>query len=392
VADTGIGISPEKQHIIFQPFEQADTSTTRTHGGTGLGLAICHRLLTMMGSRMELTSQINQGSTFWFDLLLPVSVAKKQPDPSSRVRTSGGHIPAAAGLRVLIVEDLEMNQIVVTGLLKELGHQAAAAGDGSQALALLREHGPRTYFDFDLVLMDIQMPGMDGVETTAELRRLEAENNWPPIPVVALTAHAMKGDREKYLAAGMDDYLTKPILLDELAGLMDRLAPKLRSRAAALQSFSRLPQGQSPPPSGAPAPPDRPPVSKAAGLAPPASLMDEELIELSFGNNQDLLKKSMEIFLRDAPNLMTGIKAAIGAGDFKQTSALAHSLKGIISYFTKGGPFELARLTDMTARNEPGPEMKAELITLSTALEQAVAALTSTMNERLKDRGGREAA
>ena len=503
VTDTGIGIPPEKRQVIFQPFEQADASTTRTHGGTGLGLAICHRLLTMMDSRLELTSQVDQGSIFWFDLVLPVSAEERTPMLSrlTPVRRLAGHsillvddndsnrrflmeelkslglntteaaeadealrhlrltssqgqpfdliitdnimpgksgldlvkemqadpaclsIPAilltsieiqevsedltsfaavlnkpirpaelisaitealniaglpsqtekdtgdipqppAVSFRILVVEDVEMNQVVATRLLEELGHRAVVAGDGAQALALMKERG-RNIIDFDLVLMDIQMPGLDGLETTAELRRLERENNWPPLPVVALTAHAMKGDREKYLAAGLDDYLTKPILLNELASLLDRLT-------------SRLPKG-------AAVRPDPAYETKEPSAAAPAeSVMDEKVIKFSFGNNRNLLKKSMEIYIRDAPNLMASLNAALKADDLKQTADLAHAIKGISSYYTKGGPFELARLLDQTAKKDPSPKMKAELNDLSAALNRAVVTLTSAMNEHLK--------
>ena len=120
------------------------------------------------------------------------------------------------------------------------------------------------------------------------------------------------------------------------------------------------------------------------GSAAGEPVMDEKVMKLSFGNNQSLLKKSIEIFLKDAPNLMSGLNEAILAGDFKQTASLAHALKGISSYYTKGVPFELARLMDLAAKKEPGPEMMAELNDLSAALNKAVAALISAMNERLR--------
>jgi signal transduction histidine kinase/CheY-like chemotaxis protein len=511
VADTGIGIPLEKQRSIFQPFEQADASTTRLHGGTGLGLAICHRLLIMMDSRLELTSQVGQGSTFWFDLVLPVAAEAEasrlprlnparlaghsillvddnannrhflmeelkslglnlreaagvdealrhlklnsshgQPfdlvitdnimpdksgldllkelrnEPNCRsipviLLTSGeipalspeqdlasfasvltkpvrpaelvaaitsalniadlsggtepyaGPPPSAPSFRVLLVEDVEMNQVVGTRLLEELGHRVVVAGDGNQALAILKERGSNNYLDFDLVLMDIQMPGLDGLETTSALRRLENKHGWPPLPVVAMTAHAMKGDREKYLAAGMDDYLTKPVLLNDLADLMERLSIRLLNGTKARSQAAARP---------APAPAEA--EAASAKAAPDAPVMDENLMKLSFGNNQKLLKKSMEIYLRDAPNLLHSLNEALKAGDFKQTAAMAHAIKGISGYYTQGAPFELARLLDLAAKNQPGPEKKTELQDLSTALEQAVAALSAAMIERLK--------
>jgi CheY-like chemotaxis protein len=225
------------------------------------------------------------------------------------------------------------------------------AGDGAQALALLRECGTDR---FDLVLMDIQMPVMDGLETTAQLRRLEAANNRPPLTIVAMTANAMKGDREKYLALGLDDYITKPILLPELAALLTRLSQP---------------------------PPDE---SNAGEAAPPAEpALDEDVLKLSFGANRQLLHKSMEIYMRDAPGLMDGIFAALEAGDLREVAALAHALKGISSYYTKSGPFELARRLDKTAQIGPWPEVRPELEELAADLNRGVAALMAAMTERL---------
>ncbi|GHV56933.1 hypothetical protein FACS189460_2630 [Deltaproteobacteria bacterium] len=493
VADTGIGIAWEKREIIFKAFEQADTSTTRTYGGTGLGLAICHRLLWMMGSDLKLKSQLNQGSTFWFDLVMPTTDSDASPavaveaakltgqfvllvDDNAnnrqilmrQLKTWGLNVIEAGGadealrllklsadsgkpfdllitdhlmpglsgldllksikanpdsqalpvilltsanapavspdeiafaatltkpvrphdlilaiattlnlrdklsgvdleanlpleptrcLRILLVEDMEMNQVVATRLLAELGHQTTVAGDGAQALALLRESGTD---QFDLVLMDIQMPVMDGLETTAQLRQMEAANNWPPLTVVAMTANAMKGDREKYLALGLDDYITKPILLAELTALLEHLTDRLGSPSAA-----------------------EPEEARAAAPSAEEPALDEELMKLSFGANRQLRHKSMEIYMRDAPGLMDGIFTALEAEDPREAAALAHALKGISGYYTKSGPFELARRLDKTAQIGPWPEVRPELEELAADLNRGVAALISAMAERL---------
>ena len=216
IKDTGIGIAPEKQAAIFQPFEQADNSTTRKYGGTGLGLAICGRLAELMGGGLGVESAPGRGSTFWFTARLGVEVQSRPV--AAPVALRAAPVPMATGrLRILLAEDNAINQKLAVHLLEKQGHGVTVAPDGATALGLLRRH------TFDLVLMDVQMPGMDGTETTAVLRAEEAGGR--RTPVVALTAHAMKGDQERCLRAGMDAYLSKPLDAKELFGLIDRLFP-----------------------------------------------------------------------------------------------------------------------------------------------------------------------
>ena len=198
VRDTGIGIAPKLQERIFEPFAQADGSVSRRYGGSGLGLAICQRLLYLMGSQLKLESAPGHGSTFWFKLRLPIAADA----------TSHGSASPRQAKRfeadILLAEDNPVNQEVARNMLQALGCRVVAVTDGEQAVSAC------STAHFDLVLMDCHMPKMNGFTATAELRRQATELGRPYTPIVALTADVVKGVREQCLAAGMDDYLSKP--------------------------------------------------------------------------------------------------------------------------------------------------------------------------------------
>jgi PAS domain S-box-containing protein len=242
VQDTGIGIPPEKLSRLFSPFTQVDASTTREFGGTGLGLTICKRLATLMDGETGVESVLGQGSIFWFTYTLevvgsdafPAILIQHNPPEAQEVKLGGMSIsisaqaekpttPGAPTLsdkgtvyRILLVDDNIVNQKLASHMLTRLGYVARCASNGFEALeALKTEH-------FDLVVMDCQMPEMDGYEATARIRAADPAVINPKIPIIALTANAMEGDRDRVLAAGMDDYLTKPIQLPLLAGTLSR--------------------------------------------------------------------------------------------------------------------------------------------------------------------------
>jgi two-component system, sensor histidine kinase len=224
VRDTGIGIAPEARSRIFDAFAQADGSTTRRYGGTGLGLAICKQLVGLMGGDLTVESVLGVGSTFRFQASFGIEAPLALTAASAKAHL-GGRTEMFDG-RVLLVEDGEVNMAVAEGMLQVLGVRVDLAADGVEALKALSN---ATY---DLVLMDCMMPGMDGYEATAELRRREAGSG-RRTPVAALTANAMSGDRERCEAAGMDDYLSKPFRAEELRQLLARWLPARKASTEA---------------------------------------------------------------------------------------------------------------------------------------------------------------
>lgn len=213
VTDTGIGIAPDKQKSIFEAFMQADNSISRRFGGTGLGLAITARLVESMGGSIRLHSRPGEGSTFTFDI--PVELPAEEVSASDPV--SAAPEPAPRTLRVLVAEDNPINQQIVVTLLAGRGHTIKVVGNGKLAV---EEAASGQY---DVILMDVQMPEVDGLEATRAIREREKRLGAPRIPIVALTAHAMAGDRERCLEAGMDTYLSKPFKARELHNMLAAL-------------------------------------------------------------------------------------------------------------------------------------------------------------------------
>ena len=204
VIDTGIGVDRQVAEKIFRPFTQADSSATRRYGGVGLGLAISHRLVALMGGTINVDSHPGSGSTFWF--LLPLVPARQRS------------VATASTDRILIVDDNPVNQIVALRAVNNLGYLAEVVAGGEQALEAV-DRAP-----FAAILMDCQMPGLDGYQATAQIRRREAQTGERRTPIVAMTASATEGDPERCRAAGMDDYLTKPLRMAALSLALERWA------------------------------------------------------------------------------------------------------------------------------------------------------------------------
>ncbi len=287
VEDTGIGISPDKLGHVFEPFEQEELSTTRRYGGTGLGLSISRKLAEMMGGTASVSSELGKGSQFRFSAkLIPLPSA---PEPEiEKQRTS-----PTVKRRVLLAEDNPVNQKVVTGLLDLRGHEVEIVNTGNDALnAMERTH-------FDIVLMDIEMPGMDGLTAIRELRKQEVTRNRHQ-RVVAITGHAMIGDHERFLKAGMDGHLIKPFTPDELYNAVESQSPTPQIETNTRMSESPL------------------------DLHP---AIDREQALAATGGNMELAKVLFETCLEESPKIISEAKAAVEKNDFETARRCGHSLK-----------------------------------------------------------------
>jgi PAS domain S-box-containing protein len=222
VEDTGIGIPADKHSLVFREFEQADGTATRRFGGTGLGLAISGKLVQLLGGGIWLESEVGRGSTFYFTARFRSALARSNA-------ISSGDAPQVAedrhALRILLAEDNPVNQRLAIRLLEKHGHAVTAVGNGIEAVKIFSERS------FDVILMDIHMPEMDGIETTLHIRLLETKTG-THVPIIAMTASAMKEDREACLAAGMDGYISKPVSREELLGTLARLVDASKTEQA----------------------------------------------------------------------------------------------------------------------------------------------------------------
>ncbi len=305
ITDTGIGIPQEKHATIFEAFSQADGSTTRRFGGTGLGLSISATLIHMMGGRIWVDSARDAGSTFHFTAAFDTAeLSEAQPQGRDPLLANHAHVSRA--LRVLLAEDNVVNQRVAVGLLTNRGHAVTVAHNGREALAALERNA------FDVVLMDVQMPEMGGLEATAAIRERERKTGGH-VRILAMTAHAMNGDRERCLAAGMDGYLTKPIGPAMLCATLEH-------------------EAAAPAPAGTP---DSPP--RAETPVDRAGLMER------LGGDEHLFTDVIRLFLEDCPVRLAAIKAAVEDRDPERIRTAAHALKGAAGNLSATGLFDAAR-------------------------------------------------
>ena len=287
VEDTGIGISSDKLEKIFAPFEQADSSTTRKYGGTGLGLPITRQLVELMDGQIQVSSQEDRGTTFSLDITLDEqSAVESAAAAAGPERAPPGPAAAKSAAPLLVAEDNPVNMMVMQGVLAKLGYQNIdRATDGQDALdaAMSGTH--------DLILMDCQMPKMDGYEVTQRLR-----SGGVRTPIIAMTAHVGAGDREKCLAAGMDDYLSKPLMIDKLALMLKQWL------SCAVD-----------------------PV--AARIDPATVFKYPDFLKLMMGD-EELAATLVRMFVDNTPGDIDRLKAAIASGDGAQVRSAAHFIKG----------------------------------------------------------------
>lgn len=289
VSDTGIGIAYEKQRKIFESFTQADNSTTRQYGGTGLGLTICKRLTHLMNGDIWVESESGKGSTFRFTATFAAASEEPAAVTCQRLLKETGD---TRPLQILLAEDNTLNQIVVTRTLEKLGHTVFVVGNGNDAITALQQQ------NFDVVLMDIQMPELDGIETTKIIRSSDFA---PDVPIIALTANAMEGDRDLCLNAGMVDYVSKPVRREELVAALDRSVFGARHNEDC-QCKHPMVSGEI--------------ISREKGL------------EL-FSGDTALYDHACGMFLVHAQQSLNIIRAAINDNDMETLERHAHSLKSM---------------------------------------------------------------
>ena len=330
VSDTGIGIPPDKLDKIFMPFEQADNSMTRTFGGTGLGLAISTRLIGLMSGRIWVESQPGHGSKFHVALPLgdasqPATVALHQshiPLPAARVEEAMAIRP----LKILLAEDNEVNRRVEQLLFEKAGHRVWIARNGREAIDLAARES------FDIALLDMQMPGVDGLEAIAAIRAAERGTGGTGrrLPVIAVTAHAMPGDRKRFLATGMDEYVTKPLHMPDLWAAIHRILPPDALNPAAHAGEAVF--------------------DRAAALA-------------RAGGDEEILREATHLFRMQVPIQLAEIRGGIAAGNAQTVEQVAHALRGSLGFYGATAAEETARRLEECSR-------RGELDNAGNLLEQ----------------------
>lgn len=364
VRDTGIGMSEEQQKRMFMSFEQGDNSITRKFGGTGLGLAISKQLVELMGGMVGTSSEPGKGSTFWCSVRLePVQAtsvaaanpAFAQPDMAAAARD------ILRGRHILVVDDNDFNLEVARGLLEEVGALATMASNGAQAV-LLMDSEP-----FDAVLMDVQMPVMDGMEATRQIR---SSDRYGDAVVIAMTANALREDRDRYLAVGMDDVITKPIDPEVFFQTVARYVAQGKS-VATVSSADPAPSASVPPPQASTPTVSAAPASDASTAALALEAWDAGALARAVGNDAAVHNRLLGRYLSGSAQQSEALREALLAGDWKQAGEVAHKLK---SSSRTVGAMQLGQwceAMEKAGRAADGPQCLALQAPLMQSLELA---------------------
>ncbi len=354
VCDTGIGLTPEQQANLFQSFQQADGSTTRKYGGTGLGLAICKRLVELMDGEVGVDSELGKGSTFWFTVRLGHSSQQFNPSPAHP--QDKPQLAAAQGTHVLLVEDNELNQEVALELLTDAGLKVDLAENGALALAKVQET------HYDLVLMDMQMPVMDGIAATRAIRALPG---FDKLPIIAITANAMSSDRDHCLAAGMNDHIAKPInpeLIREK--LLQWVPPRLTAQKVDA---------------------DRTASSKEAASPTLQALQAIPGLDTNIGLHRAIAREALYVslltkFISGHGDFGTRFTAALASGQCEEAHRIVHTFKGVSGQI---GAMELyasaARLESAVLQNAHPDEIAKLLAATQQQLSSLIEALSTIL-------------
>ncbi len=335
IADTGIGIPAEMLRAIFEPFTQADGSTTRRYGGTGLGLSISAGIVELMDGKIWVQSDLGKGSTFYFTITL--ELAAEEASHALQPPTHAGKNGSKRRMKILLAEDNSVNQRLAARLLEREGHSVTIAGSGQEAVDLFEQS------QFDLILMDVQMPGLDGLQATARIREKERASG-RRVPIVAMTAQAAESDRLRCLESGMDAYVAKPVHVPELLKMIEFVGAGGNSMNTEL-------------------------AGEGAQVEAQLRQLDESLALSRVGGDIDLLKEVIGLFLDDYPGTFEKIKSAVAASDATALEHHAHSLKGSVSTFGAGRAFEAAFELEKQGRNKDLRGAREGLSQLEQALE-----------------------
>jgi CheY-like chemotaxis protein/HPt (histidine-containing phosphotransfer) domain-containing protein/two-component sensor histidine kinase len=366
VRDSGVGIARHHQANIFDAFTQADASTARRYGGSGLGLAICARLARLMDGDISLQSEPGQGSTFTLTLpLREVQAVEPRPLSASAELTGVAEAgPRYVGLVVLLAEDHPVNELMMRQLLLRLGCTVRVARGGVHAVAQWEQGG------IDLVLMDVQMPGMSGLQATQEIREIEARRRLPRTPIVAVTANAMPGDRQACLAAGMDGYTAKPVSPQALIQEMDRVLQAGEAQDTAEPVAAPLPI---------------PPEDHAAKPAAHLEALDVEKLLRRLDGDEATLGQLAQAMRADLASRQIDLQRALAQRDVAAAVAHAHGLKGSLGSMTAERGARLAKGLELAARSGDWHLFARALPLLQAEARQIDLALAELLQARGRD-------
>jgi len=295
IKDTGIGISEEQLGLILEPFMQAHVAISRTHGGTGLGLSICRELISMMGGELKVESAAGQGSCFSFEIPFAISSFKLNQSAVSQEL----NYQSLGNRKILVAEDVELNQYLVKHIMESWGFTVNIVNNGREAVEMVQKN------NYDLVLMDIQMPEMDGMEATRQIRQLKDAQK-ASVPIIALTANALKGDSEKYIAAGMNDFLPKPFNEQKLFIIISN---NLKSGTTPSIVMSD---------------------SKAQVVKNQEKLYDLTMVQTISGGDESFVKRMVQLFIDTMPPSLKELQTETAQQNWPQVSKLAHKMKATI--------------------------------------------------------------
>jgi PAS domain S-box-containing protein len=350
ISDTGIGIVPERLGAIFEPFAQADATISRKYGGTGLGLAICKNMLEMQNGELLVQSEEGKGSAFTIRIPYHLSIEAMQENEIGQEIDYKSLGPR----KVLVAEDVELNQYLARHILESWDFKVVIAGNGLEALEALGQGS------FDCILMDVQMPEMDGIEATQHIRGL-SDPVKANIPIIALTANALKGDSEKYLAAGMTDYLSKPFDEERLFRVIHRNLATVPPAAPAPVSTTTSDIS----------------LKNNTHMSPANSrLYDLTMVESVSGGDQAFIKKMVALFIETVPQNIQDLKNAMEAGNWEQVAKTAHKLKSTIdSMGIKSIHQEIRSIEAKAKALESVETIPALVATIDSVIEECIVQL-----------------